>query len=371
MKTSFRTGFSHWRRALGWAAALSITAAWATTARAYDASPIRPYEPPPPTFSNKSDWSLGLDLGLGGVITKYSVDSLDNGGVLLTGLRLGYGLSEDFTLQLVLDQRWLPNANYATSPGLGVRYLLFSNTVAIPYLEAALGPTLTKDGITFGYNAGMGVEIGFDEAPGLGFGAYARYAEALNPGTGSSDNGRSWSAGLAATLHFGEALAAVQAARRREAERRPVKRMYIHVPDTDHDGYTNDRDQCVDVPAGPHPDPMRPGCPESDEDKDGVPDNIDVCPVTPMGAKPDKNRLGCPFVDRDGDGIVDGDDACPDTPGQPDPSAKKNGCPKAEPRPVRPAPQEEQPETPEGLRPVKKKRTRTRVFAPQMPPPPP
>jgi hypothetical protein len=242
----------------------------------------------------------------------------------------------------------------------------------LPYIEAAAGPTWTSTGFSFGYNAGVGFEIGFDMAPGLGLGPFARYAEAINPDPLSPDNGRSWSLGVAATLHFGPAMAAADAAKQRRAVPRPVP-MHFSVPDTDHDGFTNDVDQCPEVPAGRHPDPMRPGCPEADEDNDGVPDNVDVCPVTPAGEHPDKKRPGCPFSDTDGDGIADPDDACPDQRGEPSQDAKKNGCPKAEPKAPKAAPQAPEQETPEGLKPMRKKRTRTPSpsFNPQQPPPPP
>ena len=86
---------------------------------------------------------------------------------------------------------------------------------------------------------------------------------------------------------------------------------HISIPDTDQDGVPDDEDQCKDAPAGAHPDPFRPGCPENDEDGDGVPDVEDACPVTPPGPKPDPKRPGCPFLDADGDGVSDADDACP------------------------------------------------------------
>jgi hypothetical protein len=316
------------------------------------------------------DWSLGLDLGFGNVITAYATDSVDGGSAVLTGLRLGYGLSDDWTAQLVLDQRWLPNANHATTPGLGLRFRVFDLSFGLPYIEASAGPTFTKNGTSFGYNAGLGLEINI--ASGLGLGPFARYGEAINPDPLSSNNGRSWELGIAATLHFRAARAAVAAAKERQAVPRP-RPMHLTVPDTDHDHFTNDVDQCPDVPAGPHPDPMRPGCPEPDEDNDGVPDNDDVCPMTPAGDNPDKKRPGCPFSDRDNDGIADADDACPDQPGEASPDPKKNGCPKAEPKAPRPAPAAREPETPEGIRPTHKKRTRSPSpgFNPQTPPPPP
>lgn len=58
--------------------------------------------------------------------------------------------------------------------------------------------------------------------------------------------------------------------------------------DSDGDGVPDDRDQCLNTPAGVVVDAK--GC-EPDSDGDGVPDYKDNCPNTPMGAKVDK--FGC------------------------------------------------------------------------------
>jgi len=84
--------------------------------------------------------------------------------------------------------------------------------------------------------------------------------------------------------------------------------------DQDHDGVTDDKDECPDTPLGVKVDEK--GCPK-DRDKDGIPDYQDDCPDDP--GLPQFN--GCP--DRDGDGIMDKIDDCPDLPGIP----KYNGCP--------------------------------------------
>lgn len=84
--------------------------------------------------------------------------------------------------------------------------------------------------------------------------------------------------------------------------------------DQDHDGVTDDKDECPDTPLGVQVDEK--GCPK-DRDKDGIPDYQDDCPDDP--GLPQFN--GCP--DRDGDGFMDKIDDCPDLPG----IAKYNGCP--------------------------------------------
>jgi outer membrane protein OmpA-like peptidoglycan-associated protein len=64
--------------------------------------------------------------------------------------------------------------------------------------------------------------------------------------------------------------------------------------DTDRDGVMDPEDRCPTVPAGPHPDPVRRGCPENDRDGDTVPDATDLCGDVPAGPQPDPQRVGCP-----------------------------------------------------------------------------
>lgn len=135
------------------------------------------------------------------------------------------------------------------------------------------------------------------------------------------------------------------------------------LPDTDKDGVPDPQDECVTVPQGAHPDPLRPGCPEKDSDGDGLYDSEDMCPRVAKGEvpellqgvptgcpspdrdkdgilnendkcpdqaqgnNPDPSNLGCPLKDKDGDTVPDAEDACPDRAGAPNVDPKKNGCP--------------------------------------------
>lgn len=64
--------------------------------------------------------------------------------------------------------------------------------------------------------------------------------------------------------------------------------------DTDKDGIKDIDDKCVEVPAGPTPDPSKVGCPDQDTDKDGLLDHYgDACPTE---AGPRENH-GCPMKD--------------------------------------------------------------------------
>jgi hypothetical protein len=293
---------------------------------------------PTPTSAPSDDWTmhtaLGLDLGVGSTISSYSQDSGPSATLFFMALRGTYDLSPQFQALLTLRQWWLPSADHATMFGLGARYEPFVYSYGRVFFDAALGPTSTSFAWAFGYDLGGGIELDLPDAPGFGLGPYLRYGSVVNPDRRESDDGRAWNLGVSFTYHFGRAAAA--AASEPEHRATPRGSYRISIPDTDRDGVPDDEDQCPTTPAGPHPDPFRPGCPEADEDADGVPDVDDACPVTPPGPKPDPKRPGCPFIDTDGDGISDADDACPTRPGPASPEPAKNGCP--DPRSPRVAP---------------------------------
>lgn len=82
----------------------------------------------------------------------------------------------------------------------------------------------------------------------------------------------------------------------------------VAVKDSDNDGVPDKDDDCPGTPRGAKVD--SDGCPV-DSDRDGVPDHLDKCPSTPAGAKVDSD--GCPG-DSDKDGVYDDFDKCPGTP---------------------------------------------------------
>jgi outer membrane protein OmpA-like peptidoglycan-associated protein len=100
--------------------------------------------------------------------------------------------------------------------------------------------------------------------------------------------------------------------------------------DRDRDGVPDPQDQCLDLAAGEHPDPARPGCPLADSDGDGVFDNEDRCPTVPAGSHPDPQRKGCPAGDQDNDGVVDTEDQCPSMAAGPHADPQRPGCPVAD-----------------------------------------
>ncbi len=292
------------------------------------AAPI-PRAAPTTTSKPIDDWTmhtaLGLDMGVGSTISSYNENGGPSATLFYTALRGTYDLPHSFQGLLTLRQWWLPSANHATMFGVGARYEPFVYPYGRVFFDAAFGPTSTNFAWAFGYDLGGGMEFELPDAPGFGLGPYLRYGSVVNPDRRDSNDGRAWNLGVSFTYHFGRAAAGASSAPERRASPRGSYR--ISIPDTDRDGIADDEDQCRDTPAGPHPDPFRPGCPEADEDGDGVPDNVDACPVTPPGAKPDPKRPGCPFIDSDGDGITDADDSCPTRPGPASPEPSKNGCP--------------------------------------------
>ncbi len=310
-----------------------------------------------------ADWttqtSVGLDLGLGGVITPYRPDAQDGGSDLLISIRGSYDFGNDLALQLIFREWSLPGSDHATMPGVGGRFETFKSTVGRAFLDAAVGPAWTQDRVALAYDVGVGYELDVSLVPGLCLGPFFRYGQVINPANQGSDDGRAWALGLSGTFRIGQWSAAAATERAHAPNRgKPVRRFTFKVEDSDHDGVSDERDQCPEVPAGRHPDAFRPGCPENDEDNDGVPDSDDVCPTDPMGDTPDPKRKGCPFVDSDGDGIADDDDHCPDKAGPKTQDPATNGCP-----PVRksaPMLEEKEPprteETTSDLKPVSKRR---------------
>jgi len=96
--------------------------------------------------------------------------------------------------------------------------------------------------------------------------------------------------------------------------------------DQDHDGVTDDVDQCPEIPEDRDGFEDADGCPEIDDDDDGIIDKEDACPRVPGVAQPGKKN-GCPAADADGDGVFDEQDACTKEKGVPSTDPKANGCP--------------------------------------------
>jgi len=64
--------------------------------------------------------------------------------------------------------------------------------------------------------------------------------------------------------------------------------------DRDHDGVSNNRDRCPDVPEDRDGVEDDDGCPEHDADMDGVPDSQDKCPTEKETINGYKDEDGCP-----------------------------------------------------------------------------
>ncbi len=312
------------------------------------------------------DWTtqaaVGLDLGLGGVITPYRPEAQDGGSDLLISVRGSYDFGNDLALQLLFREWSLPGSDHATMPGVGGRFETFKSTVGRLFVDAAVGPAWTQERVSFAYDVGAGYELDVSLVPGLGLGPFFRYGQVVNPATNSSVDGRAWALGLSGTFRIGPWQTAAAAERAHASNGgKPVRPFQFKVEDSDHDGVSDDRDQCPEVPAGKHPDSFRPGCPENDEDSDGIPDSDDICPTDPMGDTPDPSRKGCPFIDSDGDGIADEDDHCPDKPGPKTQDPQTNGCPPG--RKAAPMPEERESPPPEAttgdLKPVSKRHMRS------------
>jgi Thrombospondin type 3 repeat len=304
-----------------------VVSGWLAAGRPAGAAPLlsRDQSPADPGDDWTLHTALGLDVGSGGTITSFNAFPTTDSTLFFTSIRGTYDIKHGFAALLTLRQWWLPGPNHALMLGIGTRFEPFAYTWGRLYADLALGPVSTGYAWTFGFDVGLGIDFDLPDVPGFSIGPYFRYGDFINPDSRDSNDGLAWSLGASFTYHFGRAALAPK-----ETTTEPHVRhgsWHITIPDTDRDGVADDEDQCKDVPAGPHPDPFRPGCPENDEDGDGVPDVDDACPVTPPGPKPDPKRPGCPFIDSDGDGISDADDACPSKPGVASSDPAKNGCP--------------------------------------------
>jgi outer membrane protein OmpA-like peptidoglycan-associated protein len=119
-------------------------------------------------------------------------------------------------------------------------------------------------------------------------------------------------------FHIGLSVPIFQLSKNKK-EQKPVEKIVEVVKkvdttrDRDHDGVTDDKDECPDS-AGVV---ALNGCP--DKDGDGIPDKNDKCPDVSGSAK----YGGCPVPDSDSDGVNDDEDKCPNARG----SAKNHGCP--------------------------------------------
>ncbi|MEM7606278.1 MAG: OmpA family protein [Myxococcota bacterium] len=255
-------------------------------------------------------FSLRLEGGLGGMLREFQQDTLDQGFGLMGSVRLGVQPVRPLVLQVGYETWFFRsdqgNAQQHTIGG-GIR--IEPRLVGDLYLNADVngGVALTGDLVRFAVSAMVGAEWRVIDI--LGIGIFARYNHTFATEDDVQSDASMLAGGISITLR-GRPAPADAGAR-----------------DRDDDGVLDRDDLCPDEPAGPDPDPVRPGCPASDSDSDGVFDHLDECPSTPAGDHPNPNRPGCPDADRDADGVVDSDDACPDTHATLNPDPDRPGCP--------------------------------------------
>jgi len=316
------------------ATVIALTATATTAGAAAPTAGAQPAKNATPTPAS-DEWikhaAVGADLGVGAVITRYSPEASDGGTVLYTAIHGTYEIREDLQLKVALQLWALPGANHAAGPSLGLRFEPYQADFGRGFLDASVGLGWTANATNVAFDIGAGFELDLPSVPGLALGPVFRYGQVVDPAPRTSDDGRAWQLGLSATYHFGRAAAG----RKNTAQGGPVRPFVFNVPDSDHDGVTDDVDECPQVPAGRRRDPIRRGCPENDEDQDGITDSDDLCPLTPAGDHPDPARKGCPYADRDGDGVPDADDRCPDKSGPASNDPARNGCPERPKKPSR------------------------------------
>ena len=228
---------------------------------------------------------------------------------LVYGLRLGYNLTNNWTLEGEFDynatkhdvtDKNIDNYGYR----LQALYHFGPDNRLVPFLSMGVGGRSLrfKDSSPSGIdqlNENFGAGLKYFITDSLALRGDVRYILLFN----EKWNNMEYTFGLT-YLFGGKARAA-----RTEAV----------VRDSDQDGVIDGDDECPGTPSGVQVD--KGGCPV-DSDRDGVADYLDKCPGTPTGVQ--VNKDGCP-VDSDRDGVADYLDKCPGTPAGE--QVDKDGCP--------------------------------------------
>ncbi len=241
------------------------------------------------------------------------------------GAQLGFGkpISESWNIEgnIVGDNLDIDNtSDQYKQRGLGIDALYFftRDTGFAPYAVIGAGALRTSVPGEKSTNAMGNVGVGFMSALGesLGLRADVRYrVDKDDSSVPSESKFGDWLVNVGVSIPLG-AKAATAAAAATAVVAAPVAA--AKAADSDGDGVADDRDRCLNTPAGVKVNAQ--GC-ELDSDGDGVVDSKDRCPNTTAGAK--VNAEGCE-LDGDGDGVADGKDRCPNTPAGAKVDA--NGC---------------------------------------------
>ncbi len=182
-----------------------------------------------------------------------------------------------------LDARAGDTGSFFVDGNLGVAFTGLKRRLAV---DAALG---------FEFDAGRHVSVG----------PVVRYGQTIQPDAFSDgspdpypDDARYLAAGLSIAFHTARP-AAPEAPTPTPATPEPVPVVLpVARPQlpADHDGdaVIDREDHCPTLPAGPRPDPARPGCPERDADGDGLTGNRDRCPDRPETFNNFEDDDGCP-----------------------------------------------------------------------------
>jgi outer membrane protein OmpA-like peptidoglycan-associated protein len=268
--------------------------------------------------------SVEGELGAGSMLSSHQRSELDYKLGIQTSARVGVALVDALVLQGAVSHWGFPHSDgwgRATLLGGGLRFRPAMAPGKWFFVDGHAGLGLTGPYDRFVLDVGTGVL--WSVAPWLDLGPAIRYGQLTTKSTDFPADARFVTAGLLLAL---KPPAAPPAAPPPPLPAPPPPPSPAP-PDTDRDGIIDAKDACPEIPAGPTPDPERPGCPDGDDDADGYVNHADNCPKEPPGPHPDPARPGCPKSDRDRDTVPDDVDACPDEPGAPHDDPKLNGCP--------------------------------------------
>ena len=307
------------------------------------------------------------EIGAGTMINDLTPQQ-DNGGTIAgtAAVRFAWNPVTALSFQLSgMVGRFWPSAGTSTgnfSATLGLRLEPWIGNAGRLWIDAnggVYGPGTEDAG---GLDGGLGFEFRLSDEVQLGpFGRFSHVFNAVRTyeqltmqqilaGQQAAETGREdvnyWVAGLSLTYRVMEAPAAPpappaptdtdrdgvndpddQCVNEPAGEHPDANRRGCPTPDTDHDGVLDPDDQCRETAAGEHPDPERAGCPDGDADSDGVLDHADQCRTEAQGAHPNPERAGCPDGDEDRDAVTDHADQCRTEPAGFHPDPARAGCP--------------------------------------------
>lgn len=270
-------------------------------------------------FTGYAILDSGINLGSDDAPPHYK----DNvpGSAPLTGVRLGYNLTEMFAAEVALKQsrtafvRDNHGVTVISARLNGLAHLNFRDRTLRPFVLVGAGFEKLLQKKELDTDALEAVDADTDFALYAGIGAKYHVTDRL-----------SFRAGGRVILSE-NAAGSVLAPVGYEAMLGGTINIFVVDQDPDHDGIATSRDQCPAQAEDRDGFEDEDGCPDTDNDHDGIADAVDKCPLEKETLNGVQDEDGCPDQDADGDLIEDRDDKCPNQAEDMDKFEDEDGCP--------------------------------------------